>query len=280
MNRYAVIGHPVEHSKSPFIHAAFAAATGEPIEYGRLLAPLNGFATTAEGFRREGGAGLNVTVPFKLEAFELARHRTARAEAAGAVNTLSFRPDGIHGDNTDGAGLVTDLTRNLGVSLAGARILLAGAGGAARGVVLPLMQAGADTVVIANRTPSRAHELVATLTPHLPASGQLHACAFEDSGAWRFDIVINATSASLGGAGLPLEPGMLSGLTLAYDMMYGTEPTAFLRQARAAGAARVADGLGMLVAQAAESFYVWRGVRPDIAPVLGALRQQMDGEHG
>jgi shikimate dehydrogenase len=271
MDRYAVIGNPIAHSKSPAIHAAFATQTGQRMTYEALLAPLDGFREAVAAFRNEGGRGMNVTVPFKLDAHALADRLSARAEAAGAVNTLRFDEGGMHGDNTDGAGLVRDLTHNLGCPLSGARILLLGAGGAARGAILPLLGEGPVALTIANRTVSRADELVARFAPHA-AAGTLDGCGFADLAGCSFDVVINATAASLADAAPDLPDGLYARHALAYDMMYGRDDTPFMRAARADGAARVADGLGMLVEQAAESFLLWRGVRPLTAPVLEQLR--------
>ncbi len=262
-DRYAVFGHPIAHSKSPQIHAAFARQTGEDVVYEARLAPLDGFAEGVAQFIAAGGRGANVTVPFKEEAFKLANRLSSRAQRAGAVNTLSFDTDGIVGDNTDGAGLVADLTRNLNRSPAGKRILLLGAGGAARGVIEPLLDQQPAALVIANRTVSRAEEL-AGLFGH-----GITACSF-DAADTPFDIVINATAASLAGELPPLSSRIFTNNTLAYDMMYGRD-TPFLDFSRMHGAA-TSDGLGMLVEQAAEAFFVWRGVRPDTAPVIAALR--------
>ncbi len=264
---YAVFGNPIAHSKSPEIHARFAAATGQDMQYERRLAPLDGFAASVHAFMQAGGKGANVTVPFKLEAYALATELTARAKAAGAVNTLSFADGVIRGDNTDGIGLVTDIVAGAGTAIAGKRVLLVGAGGAARGAVLPLLEQEPAQLVVANRTAARALELAAQF------QGKLEASAFEDLHG-DFDLVINATSASLAGAVPPLSPGLFGPRTLAYDMMYGQEPTAFMRFAQQQGAA-VRDGLGMLVEQAAEAFFLWRGVRPATAPVYAALRAQL-----
>ena len=262
-DRYAVIGNPVAHSKSPAIHAAFAAATGQDLHYEALLAPLDGFAATVTAFMAAGGRGANVTVPFKEEAFRLATRLTERARAAGAVNTLSFAAADILGDNTDGAGLVRDLTVNLGVALTGKRILLLGAGGAARGVILPLLGERPARLLIANRTADKAQALAT-------AFGRCEACGLEALTGQTFDVVVNATSAGLSNAVPPRLTFSYAPEALAYDMMYGRE-TDFLRQAAAAGV-RTADGLGMLVEQAAEAFGVWRGVRPETAAVLAELR--------
>ncbi len=267
--RYGVFGNPIAHSKSPAIHAAFAAQTGQDIVYERMLAPLDGFAAAARAFAAAGGRGANVTVPFKLEACKLATALTMRAQAAGAVNTLSFIDNEIHGDNTDGEGLVADILRNAGVAIAGKRVLLLGAGGAARGVVLPLLEQRPAELLIANRTRATADALVLQFAP-LAGAGGLRACEFGEPDA-PFDIVVNATSASLSGELPPLAPAVFGGHTLALDMMYGAQPTVFMQFAAGHGA-RVRDGLGMLVEQAAEAFLVWRGVRPDTAAVLAALR--------
>ena len=275
MDRYAVIGNPIAHSKSPQIHAAFARQTGQELSYEALLAPVDGFAQTVADFRAHGGRGLNVTVPFKLEAFALAERHTARAQAAGAVNTLAFGADGILGDNTDGAGLVRDLTANLDFALAGRRILLLGAGGATRGVLLPLLDSRPARLTIANRTVAKA-EALSTLFAARAGDTALDACGFDALAGRRFDLVINATAASLADELPPLPPGLYAEGALAYDMMYARAPTRFMRAALADGAARVADGLGMLVEQAAESFTLWRGVRPDSAPVLAELRRQIE----
>lgn len=265
-DHYAVFGNPVAHSKSPLIHAAFARQTGQDITYTALLAPLDGFAECVAAFRAGGGKGANVTVPFKEQAFTLATRRTPRAEAAGAVNTLHFQGAEVLGDNTDGAGLVADLMRNLGVDLKRRRILLMGAGGAARGVVLPLLECGPSALFIANRTAERAVDLAARFRNAGPVRGG----GYDALSGSVFDIIINATAASLAGELPPLPDGIFAADALAYDMMYGRD-TPFLRLARQAGA-RTADGLGMLVEQAAEAFFLWRGVQPDTAPVIAMLR--------
>ena len=270
-DRYAVVGNPVAHSKSPQIHAAFARATGQDMSYEALLAPLDGFAAVVDGFVAGGGRGMNVTVPFKLEACRLATSLSPRAQAAGAANTLVFSAAGTYGDNTDGIGLVADLQRNLGLVLAGRRILLLGAGGAARGVLLPLLQQQPASLTLANRTAAKAHALAAHFAA-AAAGAALDAGGFADLAGRHFDLVINATAASLVDA-VPLLPdGVYAPASLAYDMVYGKGLTPFLRAAQAQGAARLGDGLGMLVEQAAEAFCLWRGVRPQTAPVLAALR--------
>ncbi|TDG18628.1 shikimate dehydrogenase [Paraburkholderia silviterrae] len=279
-DRYAVIGNPVAHSKSPYIHAQFAAATGESVEYDRLLAPLDGFVEHVQAFRAAGGRGLNVTVPFKLEAHALANRLSPRAAAAGAVNTLRFDEDGIFGDNTDGFGLVRDIEVNLGVSLKGARVLLLGAGGAARGVVLPMLECQPREITIVNRTAQKAHALI----EQFEGAAREFACLINGGGpnaVYRdpadpkpYDVIVNATAGSLDAALPECDARAFGTGSLAYDMMYGAEPTVFMRHAQSLGA-RASDGLGMLVEQAAESFFVWRGVRPDGAPVLAALRKQL-----
>ena len=272
IDRYAVIGNPVAHSKSPQIHAAFARQTGEDIEYTRILAPLDSFRKTLGQFIAEGGKGANVTVPFKLEAFDVAHDVSARAKDARAANFLKFEADQIYADNTDGAGLVRDISINLGFELAGKRVLLMGAGGAAQGVLVPLLEARPAILAIANRTVDKALRLAETLRHH-PAAMHTVLCGqgFADLSGQHFDLVINATSSSLSGELPPLPRGVFASCVLAYDLMYGGQPTPFLRYAREQGAARVADGLGMLVEQAAESFFLWRGVRPDTQPVIEEL---------
>lgn len=271
-DRYAVIGNPVAHSRSPRIHAEFARATGQDLAYEAILAPPDGFRSAVAAFRAAGGRGLNVTVPFKLEAYRLATRRTPRAEEAGAVNTLSFAGDDALGDNTDGVGLVRDIESNLGVAVAGRRVLLLGAGGAARGALFPLLECRPSSLTIANRTRSRAAELAAL------AVARGRGCAgagFPELAGQAFDVVVNSTSASLSGEVPELPAGIFAPGSLAYDMVYGCGVTAFLAAARAAGAARIADGLGMLVEQAAESFLVWRGVRPETAPVIRLLAGEL-----
>ena len=268
-DRYAVIGHPIAHSKSPVIHAAFARQTAQDIDYGAILAPLDGFLASVGEFRAYGGRGLNVTVPFKLEAYALADELTERAEAAGAVNTLKFDGGSVLGDNTDGAGLVSDITTRLGVALAGTRILLMGAGGAARGVVRPLLEHRPALLAIANRTVEKAHALAQRFAPHGPVRGG----AYREFADERFDVIIKATSASLSGAMPPVSDRAFAGSAVAYDMVYSDRPTKFLEHAKASGAGQVADGLGMLIAQAAESFLLWRGVRPDTRPVIAMMHE-------
>lgn len=273
MQKYAVFGNPIAHSQSPFIHGQFARQTGQQLTYQALLAPLDGFADSLRAFFAEGGCGANVTVPFKEQAFALADELSERARRAGAVNTLSKLEDGrIRGDNTDGAGLVNDLLNN-SVPLTGQRILLVGAGGAARGVLEPLLAQRPAELAIANRTVERAEQLASEFAD----LGPVVACGFD----WidtPVDLIINATSASLHGELPPLTPTLIrAGHTICYDMMYDKDTTAFNRWAQAQGAARTLDGLGMLVGQAAESFYLWTGQRPDSTPVMQALRDRLAG---
>ena len=277
---YAVIGNPIAHSRSPAIHAAFASATGHDVDYGRLLAPLDGFTATALRFRDEGGRGLNVTLPFKLEAFALATELTARAAAAGAVNVLAFDGDRILGDNTDGVGLVRDIEERLGLPLGGASVLLLGAGGAARGVIRPLLQAGVERLVVVNRNPARALELARQLGESRVQGGGFELAARALAAGVSFQLLLNATSVGLDGSALPLPVELFAQARLAFDMYYAAHPTAFMKQAAAAGCPSVSDGLGMLVQQAAESFLVWRGVRPPTGPVYAALRAQLAAEAG
>lgn len=267
-DRYAVFGNPIGHSKSPAIHTAFARQTGQDLTYEALLAPLDDFTGAVRAFIASGGRGANVTVPFKEEAFRLTSRRTPRAELAGAVNTLVFADGEIVGDNTDGAGLLRDLEINLACPINGKRVLLLGAGGAARGALGPLLDARPATLVIANRTAAKAVELARSFAEHGPVA----ASAYSELAGQSFDLVINATSASLGGELPPLPLGVFAPGSLAYDMMYAKDGTPFLDFARQHGAAYLSDGLGMLVEQAAEAFFIWRGVRPDSAQVMQLLR--------
>ena len=271
---YAVMGNPIAHSKSPLIHSMFASQTGQRLHYNAKLVPADGFEEAVEHFYQEegGGHGLSITVPFKEQAWECAQHRTSRAEKAGAVNTLWLSNDGVlHGDTTDGLGLVQDLTVNNKVSLENARILILGAGGAVRGVLEPILEQKPAELVIANRTVSKA-EALAELFPGKPVSG----CGFADI-AGRFDLIINGTSASLQGDLPPLPESIVDNNTVCYDMMYAKETTVFNQWGLTHGARLAIDGLGMLVEQAAEQFAIWRGVRPDTTPVLDLLRQEMEG---
>lgn len=266
-DRYAVVGHPVEHSRSPAIHALFAEQTGQDLVYERLLAPLDGFEATLRAFAAAGAKGCNITVPFKFEAFALAAVRTERAQLGGAVNALRFDASGWVGDNTDGAGLVNDIQRNAGRPLAGLQVLLVGAGGAAAGVLGSLIAARPARITVVNRTVDKAQALVAS---HAHLGVPLAAATLADAPAAQ-DVIINATSTSLAGAGAPVGAQVLRPGSLALDMMYGPKAQGFLDWATSHGA-DARDGLGMLVEQAAEAFFFWRGVRPDTGPVLQALR--------
>lgn len=266
-DRYAVIGNPISHSKSPLIHQLFAEQSGQDIRYEAIEAPLEGFAATVQRLRAEGYKGCNVTVPFKFEAHALCDQLSSRAREAKAVNTLLFRDGEILGTNTDGMGLLTDIEKNLGFKLMWKDALLLGAGGAAAGVVWPLFNAGVG-VVIANRTLTKAQLLAEEFT----GSGTVYARRYDELAGKQFDLVINATSSGLSDEFPPLPDGLFKPGALAYDMMYGRE-TPFMAFARKQGAAIVADGLGMLVEQAAEAFYLWRNVRPDTQAVLDKLRK-------
>lgn len=268
---YAVFGNPIAHSKSPDIHTRFAAASAQVMRYEARLAPVDGFAGAIAEFVAAGGRGANVTVPFKEEAFRLCARLSERAERAGAVNTLVFRDAEIYGDNTDGAGLVRDIECNADLPLAGKRVLLLGAGGASRGVIAPILAALPANLFIANRSADKATALAAGFSASAPVIGG----SFAETAGKSFDVVINATSASLSGDGLPLPPGLFAAGSLAYDMMYGKGETPFLKLAREQGAARCVDGLGMLVEQAAEAFFIWRGVRPETGSVLADLRAKL-----
>lgn len=275
MDRYAVIGNPVQHSRSPAIHALFAAQCGQSLDYGRIESPLDGFRATVEAFAAQGGRGCNVTVPFKFEAFELAPQTTERARLAQACNTLRFDAAGWWGDNTDGAGLVRDIEHNAGWQLAGQRVLLVGAGGASAGVLGPLLAARPAALWIVNRTAAKAQTLAdrhAAWASHHGVS--LQAGGLDDAPAG-CDVVINGSASSLAGAPAPVPERTLREGGLALDMMYGAAAQPFLQWARSHGA-QGRDGLGMLVEQAAESFAAWRGIRPDTAPVLARLRGEVD----
>lgn len=267
MDRYAVFGNPINHSKSPMIHTLFAQQTAQDLSYQAIEAPINGFTTAMNEFFSQGGKGCNVTVPFKEQAFAFAQRLTPRAELAGAVNTLFINENGdVIGDNTDGFGLVHDLLQYM--SLANKRILLLGAGGAARGVIGPLLAQGIQQLVIANRTEAKAQQLALLFTD----KGDITACGFAKL-TGHFDIIINSTSASLTGDVPPISASLISADTICYDMMYKADATAFNLWAIEQGAGTVIDGLGMLVGQAAESFKVWRGITPAMSPVLAALRK-------
>lgn len=263
IDRYAVIGNPISHSKSPLIHTGFAHDSGQAMSYTTLEGPLGQFAATVNQFRAEGGKGLNVTVPFKLDACAYATDLADSARSAGAANALKFEGDRCYAENFDGVGLVRDITHNLGHALRGQRVLLLGAGGATRGAVLPILQQGPARLFIANRTVAKAQDLVAEFLAH-GASTVLEGGGYGDLGAAEvFDVVINATSASLGAELPPLPASAFATNGLAYDMVYGKGLTPFLQLAQHSGVAHLADGVGMLVEQAAEAFAWWRGVRPE-----------------
>ena len=268
---YCVMGNPVAHSRSPAIHARFAELTGEHIAYERRLVPMDGFAQGVRAFAAEGGRGCNVTVPFKIEAAALATHRSERVQLAGAANTLVFGPDGIHADNTDGLGLVADITRNAGLPLAGRDVLLVGAGGAAAGVLGPLLQAGVRHITVANRTLARAQALVQAHAGLASLQKAELLALTPQALEANFDLIINATASSLAGDAVPVPAHVLRTGSMAYDMMYGPAAQGFLDWARQHGAVP-RDGLGMLVEQAAEAFALWRGVRPPSAQVLKELQ--------
>ena len=268
-DQYRVYGNPIAQSKSPLIHQQFAEQTGESLNYERQVVAEDGFSETANQFFSSGGCGLNITVPFKLDAYEFANQLTERAETAGAVNTLKRLPDGtILGDNTDGQGLVSDIIEHLGWALSGKNVLILGAGGAVRGVLQPLLEQSPARVVIANRTVAKA----LTLVKAFRRFGKVQACGFKDLDGQQFDIIINGTSASLAGDLPPLPENLLADNACCYDMMYGAEPTVFMRWAEQQSASHIADGLGMLVGQAAESFQLWRNKKPDVASVIDRLR--------
>jgi shikimate dehydrogenase len=264
---YAVIGNPIAHSKSPWIHAEFSRQTGQDVRYEALLAPLDGFTAAVAHFRERGGKGMNVTVPFKREAYAISHGLTKRAHAAGAVNTLTFTDDEILGDNTDGVGFMQDILVNLGFSVTAKRVLLMGAGGAARGVILPLLERAPGMLAIVNRTRGKADEL----RQQFSSAGNIVSGDYADIRGETFDLVINATSSSLHGQ-LPVLPtGIFARESMAYDMVYGDGRSIFLQFATQHGASRLADGIGMLVEQAAESFFLWRGIKPVTEPVIEML---------
>jgi shikimate dehydrogenase len=270
IDKYAVFGNPIKHSKSPTIHSAFAKQCGQRLQYRAVLVELNGFEQAAHNFFSSGGAGLNVTVPFKREACEFADRLSDRARRAGAVNVLTRTQDGgIEGDNTDGIGLVRDMIANLGWAVQGLRVLVLGAGGAVRGVLEPLLRERPRELLIVNRTEAKAQQLAAEFADIAPVEGG----AYSLIGERQFDLVINATSAGLVGEMPELPGSVLTERSCCYDMVYGAEPTVFMRWAAHHAAWAVADGLGMLVEQAAESFYIWRRVRPETGPVINQLRE-------
>lgn len=275
MKKFVVIGHPINHSKSPQIHQAFAKQAGISLSYERLLAPIAHFSAVAKDFFAHGGSGANVTVPFKGEALNFADQLSADAKIAGAVNTLWVNDGKIIGDNTDGIGLVTDIRENHQRGLGHQKVLIIGAGGAARGVILPIAREHPYGITISNRTPSKAQTMVDTFSPIVDKTTLLNALPLDEL-AQPYDVVINATSTSLTGQALPLNPQVFNQQTLAYDMMYSDQPTAFMQLAMAQGATAV-DGLGMLVEQAAASFAIWHGIKPQTIPVIAKLRQSTNG---
>lgn len=270
--KYAVMGNPINHSKSPQIHTAFARQTGQKIEYTAIQVDFGGFDQAVSHFQAHGGKGLNITVPFKLEAYQLADSLTGRAQLAGAVNTLMFQDDGrVLGDNTDGVGLVNDIIEHLHWPIKGQRVLILGAGGAARGVLGPLLEQIPASLMIANRTLATAQ----SLADDFADLGRIETGGYDSLDDRHFDLLINATAASLQGEVPPLPDELLSSTAHCYDLMYASRPTAFMQWASQHQAAHIADGLGMLVGQAAESFFVWRGVKPEVAPVIKAVRELM-----
>lgn len=282
VERYGVVGNPIAHSWSPAIHEAFGRETRRPLSYERMLAPIEpagAFERLVGDFFAAGGRGLNITVPFKERAFRLATELTARAQAAGACNTLKPIAGGVLGDNTDGPGLVADIEGRLGLALAGRHLLLLGAGGAARGVAVPLLDCGLASLTVANRNVDRAELLLSGLPDRLPlkalALSSLTSGPRRVSGGARFDVIVDATAAGLAQPLPTLDASVFDGCQLAYDMVYAAEPTGFLLQARAAGVPRLSDGLGMLVEQAARAFELWHGVAPATAPVYAEVRARV-----
>lgn len=271
IDRYAVFGHPIKHSKSPRIHGLFAEQTEQVLEYTAQDVPAEQFSNRAEKFFAEGGKGLNCTVPLKELAWSYADYRTERAQLSKAVNTLALQADGaILGDNTDGIGLVTDLVTNHAIRLSGSRILVLGAGGASRGILAPILEQAPYSLVIANRTADKAVKLAA----EFHANGSVIGCGFDGLESRQFDLILNATSASLSGQLPPLPKGLLAEKGCCYDLAYGNEPTAFVRWGLENHAVKSLDGLGMLVEQAAEAFFIWRGVRPRTQPVIALLNAE------
>jgi shikimate dehydrogenase len=268
-DRYAVIGNPIVQSKSPLIHSAFAQVTGQDIDYGKLLGPLGEFAATVDAFRASGGRGMNVTAPFKLDAFAYATDLATSAQMAGAVNAMKFEGDKVYAENFDGVGLVRDVVHNLGCPLQGRRVLILGAGGATRGALLPLLAEQPAELVIVNRTVTKAHELAVLAQQH--QTGQVQGLGYADLQGQAFDVVLNATSSSLTAELPPLPVSVFAPGCLAYDLTYGKGLTPFLKLAQQAGVTQVADGVGMLAEQAAEAFAWWRGVRPDTSSVIAQL---------
>jgi shikimate dehydrogenase len=270
-DRYAVIGNPIEQSKSPLIHTAFAQVTGQVIDYAKLLAPLDGFAAAVDAFRASGGRGMNVTAPFKLDAFAYASHLAPSAQMAGAVNAMKFEGDQVFAENFDGVGLVRDLVHNLQCPLQGRRVLILGAGGATRGALLPLLAEQPAELVIVNRTVAKAQELAALAHQHQMGQVPVQGLGYADLRGQMFDVVLNASSSSLTAELPPLPASVFAPGGLAYDLTYGKGLTPFLKLAQQAGVTHVADGVGMLAEQAAEAFAWWRGIRPDTAAVIHKL---------
>ena len=270
-DRYAVIGNPIAQSKSPLIHSAFAQVTGQDIDYGKLLGPLGEFVAVVDAFRASGGRGLNVTAPFKLDAFAYATDLALSAQMAGAVNAMKFESDKVYAENFDGVGLVRDVVNNLGCPLQGRRVLILGAGGATRGALLPLLAEQPAELVIVNRTVAKAHELVALANQHQTGEVPVLGLGYDALQGQAFDVVLNATSSSLTAELPPLPASVFTPGCLAYDLTYGKGLTPFLKLAQQAGVTQVADGVGMLAEQAAEAFAWWRGVRPDTAAVIAQL---------
>jgi shikimate dehydrogenase len=273
VSRYAVVGNPISQSKSPVIHSLFAREFNHQISYERIEGKLDDFCGTIDSFRAAGGHGLNITAPFKEEAFRYATHCSAGAKAAGAVNCMKFVDGEVHAENFDGVGLVRDVTNNLNVQLKGRRILILGAGGATRGVLVPIAATKPSEIVIANRDLERAETLVQHIHAHTETN--IRACHYDTLPSAGFDIIINATSTSLSNSTPPIRAALFAQTVLAYDLSYGKGPTPFLRLANDGGALRVEDGIGMLVEQAAEAFQWWRGVRPQTQPVITALRESL-----
>ena len=267
---YAVIGNPITHSKSPLIHTEFSKQTKQDMHYEAIFAPLNGFTEAIKLFQQNDGKGMNVTIPFKFDAYKISTQLTEQAKAAQAVNTLVFDGNEIYGHNTDGTGLIRDIITNLGFTITAKRILLCGAGGAASGIILPLLKQKPSMLVIANRTVQKAHKLQNQFSSY---DNNIVSGNYEDVAGKIFDLVINATSASLIGKSLLLPKGIFATGSLAYDLMYGNEQTPFLQLAQKEGAVYLSDGAGMLVEQAAESFFLWRGIRPETKELIKTLRE-------
>lgn len=270
-DRYAVVGNPIHHSKSPLIHSGFARDTEQDMSYEALEAPLGEFDGRVDAFRKAGGRGINITAPFKLDAYDYATHRSESARLARASNCLKFERDGVYAENFDGVGLVNDIVRNLGVSFAGKRVLLLGAGGAARGALLPFLSQNPAALTLVNRTLEKAHALLRDAD----AAEIVPVCGYRELNGQCFDIVVNATSASLREELPPVPATVFGEDALAYELVYGKGLTPFLRLARNAGVRRIADGVGMLVEQAAEAFFWWRGVRPETGAIITALRMPL-----